>query len=272
MAHLVEARAHHLRLAAQAVGILHARTVLVRRANRAPRKQIAIDSGDLRLPAMAAHRLDPRVERRVAAEARIDGQRAGDERSGHRTLGREQPGERECRRHLRAVQEREPFLRAEHQRLQTRCRERIASRHRALTETRFPFADQDRGQMRERREVARRAYRSLRRNARDDPRVRERNERLDRTPLHAGMPSRQRCGLERDHEAHHRVVEQRAGARRMREHERPLQIGEARCVDACAREQAEARVDAIHRRSSGDHAADDVGSPVDALPGRRVDR
>ena len=39
MAHLVEAGAHHLRLAAQAVGILHARAILVRRADRAAVEQ-----------------------------------------------------------------------------------------------------------------------------------------------------------------------------------------------------------------------------------------
>ena len=37
--HLVEARAHHLRLAAQAVRILHARAILVRRADRAAGEQ-----------------------------------------------------------------------------------------------------------------------------------------------------------------------------------------------------------------------------------------
>ena len=68
MPQLVEAGAHHLRLAAQAVRILHARAVLVRRADRAAIEQRPVGRGGLRLAAMAAHRMDARVERRVAAE------------------------------------------------------------------------------------------------------------------------------------------------------------------------------------------------------------
>ncbi len=127
--HLVEARAHHLRLAAQAVRILHARAVLVRRADRAAGEQRAVDRGRVRLTAMAAHRVDARVERRVAAEARVDRQRARDERGGQRALGGEQSGERERRRHLRAVEEREALLRTERDRLQAR----LASASRAGT-------------------------------------------------------------------------------------------------------------------------------------------
>ncbi len=83
--HLVDAGAHHLRLAAQAVGILHARSQSG--ATRGSRCQPA--GRDRRAAASIWPRwprsgMDARIERRVAAEARVDRHRAGDER------GREQ--------------------------------------------------------------------------------------------------------------------------------------------------------------------------------------
>ena len=44
-------------------------------------------------------------------------------------LGREQAGERERRRHLRAVEQRQAFLRPEHERREAGARERLARRH-----------------------------------------------------------------------------------------------------------------------------------------------
>src|SRR5690349_21967223 len=73
MAHLVEACAHYLRLAAEAVRVLHAMALRVRCADRAALEQLAIDARRIDLPAMAANGLDTGVERHIAAKARIDG-------------------------------------------------------------------------------------------------------------------------------------------------------------------------------------------------------
>ena len=221
---------------------------------------------------MTAHRLDPRVERRVAAETRVDRERPGDERGRHRTLGRKQGGERERRRHLRAVEQRESLLRPEHDRRQSRRCERVAPWHRATIESCFTLADQHGGQMRERRQVAGCADRSLRGDARHDTGVRKCDERFDHAPAHAGMPACERSRLQRDREADDGVVEQRARAGGMRKHERTLQLGKARRVDARACEEAKPRVDAVDGRPRGDHACDGVGGGVDRRPRRPIHR
>ena len=64
---------------------------------RAAGHQRAQGVGDLDLAAMAAHRLDARIERRVAAVGRIDRQRAGDERRRITRSVANSAGERERR-------------------------------------------------------------------------------------------------------------------------------------------------------------------------------
>ena len=93
VAHLIETRAHHLRLATQTVRVLHARTIDVRSADRASRQQLAINARRVDLPPMTAHILNPRVERRVAAETRVNSERAGDECRGYCALRVEERGE-----------------------------------------------------------------------------------------------------------------------------------------------------------------------------------
>ena len=81
VAQLVEAGADHLRLAAQAVRVLHAVVALqVRAADLAAREQRAVVARDVDLPRLAAQRVDARIERAVAAARRVDRQRADDER------------------------------------------------------------------------------------------------------------------------------------------------------------------------------------------------
>ena len=71
LAQQVEAGAHHLRLAAQAIGVLDALVAEpVRFADGAAGEQRAQRGGDLALAAVAAQRVDARVERRVGALAR----------------------------------------------------------------------------------------------------------------------------------------------------------------------------------------------------------
>ena len=70
LAQHVERRAHHLRLAAQAVGVLHAVVAdPVRGADGAAGHQRAQRVGRLDLAAMPAQRMDARVERRVGTRA-----------------------------------------------------------------------------------------------------------------------------------------------------------------------------------------------------------
>ena len=164
LAHQVEARAHHLRLAAQAIGVLDAVVAeAVRFADGAAGKQRAERRRDL-----ASGRAWPRsawmrvVERAVGAFRGVGGERAGDERGLEDALRLEQAGERKRGRNLRAVEEREPFLRAERQRLQVVAveapRRRPPSRLRAALRRRRSGAPRDgraaRGRRRRRRSPA----------------------------------------------------------------------------------------------------------------------
>ena len=221
---------------------------------------------------MAAHRLDARIERRVAAEAGIERQRAGDERGREGAFRGEQAGKGECRRHLRAIEEREALFGAKRDRAQAGARQRIARRHDPALDPRLAFADQDRGKMRERREIAGCPNRALRRDARNDARVRERNEGLDHAPANARVAARERRRLERDDEAHDGIVEQGSGPRGMRQHERALQLREAGVVDARPGEKAEAGVDAVDGPPGSDHAVDGLRRGVDRRFRRGVDR
>jgi hypothetical protein len=217
----------------------------VRRANAAAGKEPSIDRRRIRLATMTAHGMDARIERRVAAETGVDRQCAGDERRRDRPFGRKQSRQRESGGHLRAVEQRQPFLRPQCRRLQSGARERIASAHRSALDPGLAFADQYRGKVRQRREIARRTHRSLRRNAGNDAGVRHGEKRFDDAPPDSRMAARERCDLERDDQAHDRVVEQRPRAGRMRQHQRALQRGKPCIVDPRAREQAETGVDAV---------------------------
>ena len=112
LAQEIEAGAHHLRLAAQAIGVLHPLVAGdVRGADRAARHQRAQGCRGVDLAAMAAQGMDARVERRVRAARRVGRQRADDQRRAQQRLRLEQADERVGGGELRAVEQREPFLR-----------------------------------------------------------------------------------------------------------------------------------------------------------------
>src|SRR5439155_24541949 len=118
VADLLEARAHHLRLATQAVGILHARIVLeVRAADLTSIEQREVMLGRIALTGMPAQLVDAGIERGVTAGRGVHGERAGGNCSGEDVLGSEEASERERRRDLRAVEERQSFLRRQLDRL-----------------------------------------------------------------------------------------------------------------------------------------------------------
>jgi hypothetical protein len=94
-------------------------------------------------------------------------------------------------------------------------------------------------------------------------------ERLDHLPAHAGVAAGERRDLQRDDETHGDIVEQRSRARRMRQHERPLQLGKARVVDPRARQQAEPGIDAVDGLVSGDDARHRRRGRIDLRARRR---
>src|SRR3546814_19083271 len=82
IAHQVERRAHHLRLAAKAVGVLYLLAVGVRLADFAVPEQLAQHLGDGDLARLPAQVVDARVERRIGAL-----QRPGRKSDGYETGG-----------------------------------------------------------------------------------------------------------------------------------------------------------------------------------------
>src|SRR5205085_11207745 len=135
--------------------------------------------------------------------------------------------QREGGGYLGAIEEREAFL--------GRARERLRMAHLADAEERE-------GKMRERREIAGRAERALRRNARIEAAVVEIEQPLDKERPHAGIAAREALNLEREGQAHGRVIEKWAGARGVREDDVSLQLFELVVGDARLRKAAEAGV------------------------------
>ena len=144
--------------------------------------------------ALAAERprvVDARFERVNRPAQRIDRQRRRDVRGARQ---RSAPSERQRehrRRRLCAVDEREPFLRAERDRrqpgraasavgdrLSAELRDSFSVFSASGCDVGFAFADQHQRQVRERREIAARADRSARRHARMDARVQQRDAAL----------------------------------------------------------------------------------------------
>jgi hypothetical protein len=117
VAQLVQAGAHHLRLAAQAVRVLHAVVPIdVAQADGAALQQRAVVHRHVDLARLAAQRVDARVEGAVAAARGVDRQRADHQRRLQHRLEREQRMQRQCGAGLRAVDQRQAFLGLQRQR------------------------------------------------------------------------------------------------------------------------------------------------------------
>ena len=215
---------------------------------------------------MSAKRLDALVEGRVTAEAGIYRERAGGERRGKHALACEEARERERGRNLRAVEERESFLCRQPQRRHAGMRQRLFGRHRLAVGARFALADQHAREMREWRQVARRSDRALAGHDRDDAGVEEFEQRVDDLVAHAGISARERSDLEQERQPHDRVVQRRTGPGGMRQHQRALQLGEARGIDVRAREKPETGVDTVDDAAFGDDRGNRIRSGIDPRP------
>ena len=163
--------------------------------------------------------------------------------------------ERERGRDLRAVQQREPFLRAELERLDAGGLQRCRALLFLALHAHAALADQREREVRERREVAGGADRALRGHDRMDACVDEREQPLDHDRAHARETAREARGLQHHDQPHGRVGERRADAGRVRAHEVELQRGELVVGDARLRQLAEAGVDAVERFAGGESRA-----------------
>jgi hypothetical protein len=272
VADLVEAGAHDLRLAAQAVRVLDPRTFDMGITDVAAAHQAPVCGGHGDLPGLTANFRNTRIEWHIAALGRIGGQCARHRRRGERVTRREHPLQRQRGRNLCAVQQRQAFLRAEHQRRQAGALQPEHRRQYLAVITHLANPQQHRRQMRQRREVAGRPDRALGRNDGIDFRLEQPQQRLDQRPPDARMTTRQRRGLQRQHQPDHVIRQRRADTGAVREHEVALQQRQFVLRNSLVREQSETGADAIDAPVLGHDPVDQGGCRIDAVAARLVQR
>jgi hypothetical protein len=251
-------RAHHLRLAAQRIGVLHLRIAeAVAVADLAAGDQRQQGGGDLDLAGLAAQRLDARVERRVRALQRVDRERARNQRGIEHARDVGECRQRDRGRDLRAVDQREPFLGAERERRLSNPREGFGSRQGHAIEPDLADAHQRGREMRERRKIAGSADRALGGNDGQCIMTERAEQRLDYDRTHARSAARQARRLHRQDQPDHVIGQGRAGSDGMREDEIALQRREIAIGDAHAGELAEAGIDAIGHGPGRNDVIDD---------------
>ncbi len=244
----VEAGAHDLRLAAQAVRVLHALVLhQMRFADRAAGQQFAVDFCRCDLARLTAHFMHPRIERRIAAFGRIDRQRADHGRRFQHALGHEQAVQGQRSRDLGAVDQRQPFLGRQHHRLDAGVFQCRHCRHDFAVDAHIAFAQQRQRHVRQRRQIAGRADRSLGRNHRHDAGIDQCDHAIDHQCPDTGKTTRQAGDLHQHDQAHDGIAERLAGADRMRQDQVALQFLQLIVGDAGLGQDAETGVDAVGR-------------------------
>ena len=238
------------------------------------------------LPAISAARVDAtsrgprwrrsatnaRIEGRVGAARGVGRERAGDERGAKDAFDLEEARERMGGRELRAVEEREPLLRAEFAGPSPARSSAADAGSDLAAEARLADADHRRRHMGERGEIARRADRALRRHDRRDAARKHRFEERERRRPHARRALRQRAELQRHHEPRRGDGRRLADAGCVRQHDVALELDEIRVGDADAGELAEAGVHPIDRLAAGDDALDRRRAGGDAQGALGIER
>ena len=236
----------------------------MRFADIAAAHEIAKHARDGDLAAVAAHALDATVERGVATLDGVGRHGARYERGREDVLGPEDGGQCQRRRHLRAVQQRESLLGREPYRLDAGLPERLVRRHQVALHAHLADAEQRARHVRERREVARGADRTARRNAWVDALVEQRAQGFDEHQPHTREALGQRDDFHQHDETDDVVIEIFADADGMRAHEVFLQAFEFVAADAHRCQAPEARVDAVDAAAAREQFVDDLGRFRDA--------
>jgi hypothetical protein len=215
--------------------------------------------------------MDARIERRIRPAGRVGRQRAGDQRRFEQQLSLEQAGERVGGRELRAVQQCQPLLGAEAERLQARLGQRLGGRPPALACEDLADADHRRRHVGERREVARGADRALTGHDRRQILGQHRFEEPNCLESHARCALRQAAQLQCHHQPRDGDRHRLADTRGMRQHDVALEHREIGSGNADAGELSEAGVDAVDRLSLGQDRRHRGGGALDGAVGRRIE-
>ena len=268
----VKRGAGHLRLAAQAIGILHTLIAFQMRVpDIAALQQYCQRRAGGDLPGMPAQLLDLGAERRRRGHRRIDRQGTCHQRRAGETMGAQQAGNGIGRRKLRTVDQREAFLRPEGDRRETGSGQRIKARYDLAVDKRLPLADHDGGHMRERRQIAGRAYRSLLRHQRTNAVRQHGLELLDDFAANARSAPPQRDDLQRHHQAHDRFGRGRPYPAAMRHNEVSLQQRRLVRRNSFRRQFSEPGIDAVNRRLRTRGLRNNGRCRLDARPERWIE-
>ena len=263
VANQVQARAHHLRLAAEGIGILHARAIEMRGANGAARDQVAILARDRNLARLSANLLNARIEGRVAALQRIDRHGAGDHRGGEQSSAPKSPASASAVETCVPLISARPSLACNLMGCNPALRSPSAAGTLAPSHAHVADAEQRRAQVRQGRQVPRCTHRTLRRNHRINLMLEQREQGIHQPRGDAGVAAGQCIDLERENQPHHGVGKRIAHARRVRQQQIPLQQLELLVGYAGLREQSESGIDAV-----GDIAARRRSCPPRRWPKR----
>jgi hypothetical protein len=255
----VARRAVHLRHAAERIRVLHAATFDVARHERAVAKERAqVRRGGAR-SRVRTHADDARIERPHRSLVGLEADGAGDVGDRGEPSGLFHREHTERRHQLRAVDEREALLRGEHDGREPRHRQRIAAGDHAALVVRLALAREHQGEVRERREITRRAHAPLPRNARVDVLVEHRAEQVGEDVAHARVAQRDDLRAQQHHRAHLGDRQVRADAARVAADQVLLQLLDVGRADARLGKEAEPGVHAVDAR--GRVAA--VGDAID---------
>ena len=235
-----------------------------------PASSAAHVRGRDRLPRLRAQRLQVGGEDGRGAEHRLDRHGRGDV-SGAQQQVEIVTGQQQLAEHaVGAVDQRQPLLLGQRDRLQPHGLEHLGGRTgAAIGADREPFADQRQGDVRERCEITRAAQRSVLVNHRghapiEEPGQRQRGRRPDARP--SGGQGRQ---PQRHHRPHDLAFDRRAGPGRVRADQRLLQHRALRGRDRAGRERAEAGRDAVVRFGVRRQRLDDRAAGRDRIKRRR---
>ena len=154
--------------------------------------------------------------------------------------------ERRHRGHeLRAVDQREPFLRLQPNRLEADGCERLGAAEQLAVDPRLALPDERQREMRERREVAAGADRATRRDVRQHPAVEALDQELDGLDPSAGIPLRERVRAQQHRRADDLVRIRLTDAARVAAQQPKLELLDLLVRDRLRHEPAEPRVDAV---------------------------
>ena len=189
------------------------------------------------------------VDRRMEARARAL-QRLERERTGEIGRPRQPPcaheRERRHRRHeLGAVDQRQPFLRAQADRLEPGGGEGLRAREQCPLEPGLAFADERQRQMSQRSEVAARADRAAGRHPRQDTAVEAFDQQLDCLDPRAREPLRERVRPQQHRRAHDLRRIRLAHTAGVAAQQPQLELVDLVGGDGLGDEATEARVDAV---------------------------